>query len=238
MNEAKQRLREELRARYRQLWSEENAPPARTPFFADAAKAAENLRRLPAYRLAKVIAVTAEPALLQVRINALMDGKVLLAATPGLKQGLVRLTGQAVPMPRRHIDLQGNAMFKAGKPLPLPHSRLGQVDMLVSTALALDKNGVILHDGRGLLDVLVALFNQLKVLPQNAPVLALAHEEQMVASLPCEPWDISADVIVTPNGTMAFAAKARPLIFWEKLNPAQARLPLIKAVRATAAGCG
>lgn len=231
MTDQKTALRERLAGKYHELWpgGEVHPMPLRVPFFAGAAKAAEALRRLPAYRHARTLAITAEPVLLQARINALMDNKVLLVATPGLKQGLVRITSQNVPINRRRMDLHGHAMFKAGKPLPLFQSHLGQADMLVSTAMAIDDNGVVLGDGRGLLDVLAALLGELKVLAAKAPVIILAHSEQRVADIPREAWDLRADTLITPDETINFAPAPRPFFMPERLAPAQARLPIIKA---------
>ena len=201
----------------------------RAPLFAGAAQAAETLRRLPAYRQAQTMAITAEPVLLQVRINALMDGKILLAATPGLKDGLVRLTGRHVPMSRRHLDLRGQALFKVGKPLPLPQTRLGRVDLLVSTALAVDQKGMTLGDGRGVLDIFSALLTELQALPPAAPVIILAHEAQLLEKLPAEAWDTQANLIITPKTRMTFPSSPRPGLCPGWLAQAQRRLPLIKA---------
>ena len=238
MNEAKQSLRVQLTAKYNEMWMNGNPPPGplRAPMFAGAGKAAEMLRRLPAYRQARTLAITAEPALLQVRLNALLDGKTLLAATPGLKKGLVRLSGQQIPMNRRHLDLHGHAMFQAGKPLPLPHARLGQADMLVSTALAIDNDGYTLNDGRGILDVLLALLSELEVLAANAPLVILADAAQQVEKLPHEEWDARANVLITPEGQRRWESSPRSGLAWDKLSSGLARLPVLKAYHGRSRG--
>lgn len=201
----------------------------RTPLFPGANQAAEQLRRLPAYRQARTIAVGAEPVLLQVRINALMDGKNLLVATPGLKQGLVRLAPAMVPINRRFLDLQGSAMFKAGKPLRLPRARLGVADMLVGSGLAVSRQGVLLGDGRGIVDIFSAMLGSLGVLAASAPIVVLQHEKQIIEQIPPDEWDARADIILTPHAAIQLAKAARPPFMPEKLSPLLARLPVVKA---------
>jgi 5-formyltetrahydrofolate cyclo-ligase len=196
------------------------------------------LRRLPAYRQARNLLITADPALLQARINALLDGKNLLAATPGLKQGLVRLSPARISMKRMSRDLQGHALFDAGKPLHPGRDRIGRLDMLVSTALAADRQGRVLGDGRGLLDLLCGLLTSLK-LWEKAPLVLLLHPAQVVDNnqygWPDEPWDARVQEIITPQTIISLAdreddAGRRRAEAEEKwLTPAQRKLPLIKA---------
>ena len=228
-------LRQQLAQTYHELW-QTPLTPLRAPLFANAAKAAENLRRLPAYQMARNLAITSEPALLQARINALLDGKNLLVATPGLKQGLVRLTAQSIPIARRHIDLQAGAMFKAGKPLPLPRARLGKVDMLISTALAVDENGVCLGDGRGMLDLFCAILTQQDSLEAKAPLVLLLHEKQMLPSLPQDSWDVKAQLVLTAEAAFHYPAAPRLPLDPSLLTPVQLKLPIIKAITKTGNG--
>lgn len=226
---AKAAPRAELAQRYAALWGGA-APLDRPPDFPGAGKAAERLRRLPQYRAARVVAVMADPVLLQARINTLGDGKTLLAATPGLKQGLVRLTPQALPLPRRSIELRGHAMAQAGQVLRLPQARVGKVDMLVAPALAVGDDGLILGDGRGLLDLTWALLLRLGAIQPSTPVVVLAAEEMLLPLPPAQPWDLGADLALTPERCITFAAPIRPAGGMEGLNERLAGLPLVKAV--------
>jgi 5-formyltetrahydrofolate cyclo-ligase len=241
MNKDKASRRQELIRIYQQLWPEEQRLPVsapRPPLFPQAGQAAENLRRLPAYRQARHLLVTAEPGLLQVRINALLDGKTVLAATPGLKQGLVRLSPETITRKRLAQDMQGHALFKSGRPLRLGQDRIGKVDMLVSTALAADRQGWILGDGRGLLDLLSGLLTSLK-LWERAPLLLLLHPSQIVegeaANWPREAWDARAQLAITPQARISLGSREKAA--WPEraplqekwFTPAQRKLPLLKA---------
>lgn len=225
----KQQLRKDFLERWAGLWPE-GAAPDRPPVFAGAGKAAERLRRTPEYRRARTVAITADPVLLQARINALADHKTLLAATPGLKQGLVRITPQMAPVQMRSRLLRGGSLVSAGKPLRPPADSLGKVEMLIVPALAVDRRGLVLGDGRGLTDLLYAVLRELEVLGAATPVAVLAADEMIWESdLPQTAWDLGADLVVTPTQTLRCAPALRPLAGLDGLPPALAGLPLVKA---------
>jgi 5-formyltetrahydrofolate cyclo-ligase len=222
-----------LGGRWAELWPGSGAPD-RPPAFAGINRAAERLRRQPEYLRATLLAVMADPALLQVRINALQDGKVLLVTTPGLKQGLVRITAQDVPLPQRSRDLRGGALFKAGKPLRLPAAKLGKVGMIIGAVVAVDENGGTLGDGRGLLDLFHTLLATMGAVSARTPLAVLAAEEQVTDGLPQDPWDRGADVVLTPGRVLRPVGAAHPAPNLDNLPPALARLPVVQAAQAVA----
>jgi 5-formyltetrahydrofolate cyclo-ligase len=226
----KQQIRRQLIARYEKLWPDASLS-GRPPVFEGRGRAAERLRRQPVYRQAKVIAVMPDPVLLQVRINALGDGKTLIAATPGLKQGLVRITPDQAPPPNRGRDLAGGALFKTGRQLRFPKARMGKVDLLVGAALAVDRRGVILGDGRGLLDLtyaLLTIFGGGK--HGGAPTAVIAAAEQLVDELPADDWDLGANLCVTPDEAFRHQpAQPRPRL--ANLPPKLASLPVVRWAR-------
>ncbi len=230
----KQILRQELGARFGGLWPE-SGPADRPPLFPGLGRAAERLRRQPEYRRAGLVAVMPDPALLQVRINALQDGKTLIAATPGLKQGLVRISPQDLPLPRRSRELRGGALAKAGRILRLPGAKLGKAGLVVGAVMAVDSRGLTLGDGRGLLDLFHALLEALGAITRATPLAVLAAEEQILPELPGEPWDVGADLVLTPERVLRPSEAARPAPALDKLPPALAKLPLIKAALASLA---
>ena len=202
----------------------------RPPVFARAGRAAERLRRLAAYRRARVVLVMPDEVLLQVRINVLGDGKSLIAATPGLKQGLVRLTPGQVPVARRRRDLAGGSLFKAGTHLHFPQARLGRVDLVVGAVLAVDRQGHTLGDGRGILDLTYALLAHLGALSPHTPLAVIAAPEQLREHLPSNPWDVRAGIIVTPDQVLTPPVR-QPRSSLDRLPPRLATLPVVRAVR-------
>ncbi|MBW2039748.1 MAG: hypothetical protein JRI46_09145 [Deltaproteobacteria bacterium] len=63
------------------------APHGTIPTFPGQNKAAERLRGLEVYKRARTIMVPPDQAQLQVRVNAVLDSKRLIMATPGLRDG-------------------------------------------------------------------------------------------------------------------------------------------------------
>jgi len=224
-----QALRQKLSQRWQELWPE-SGEPGRPPLFPGAGRAAERLRRLTPYRLTRVLAVGPEPCLLQARVNALNDNKSLLAATPSLKQGLVRLTPRDMPLPTRSKALRGWSLAGSGHTLRLPNSRPGKAEMLLVAALAVDRRGRILDDGRGLIELTWALLMRLRVINSETPVVVLAAEEQIVYELPGGQAGLCADLVVTPAQTLRMAKSLRPKPTLEGLAPALASLPVVRAV--------
>lgn len=228
MSEEKDKLRQNLSSRWQQLWPQDLLL-GRAPLFEGAGQAAERLRRLKEYRLTRVLAVNPEPSLLQVRINALNDNKSLLAATPGMKQGLMRITPRDVPLPLRSRSLRGWSLAESGHPVRLPASRPGKAELVVGAALAVDRRGHILGDGRGLWDFTWALLKHLGVINDATPVAVLVHDEQIVEELPQEPWDLMADLVVTPLRVLRIPAVRRPKGSLRDLPEPLASLPVTQA---------
>ncbi|MBI4799799.1 MAG: hypothetical protein HY794_13955 [Desulfarculus sp.] len=227
---AKEQIREQLLARWQELWPQEPGPP-RPPVFAGHNRAAERLRRQGEYVKARTILVLPDPVLLQVRINALQDGKTLIAATPGLKQGLVRVNPQDVPLHLRSRMLRGGSLTQAGgQALRLPQSRLGRIDLVVAPVVAVDQEGVLLGDGRGLADLLCALLRRLGALGPSTPLAVLAAPEMVVDELPREPWDLAASLVLTPEEARRHTPHPPSLAGLSDLPPRLAGLPLVKSL--------
>ena len=225
----KQIMREKLAQRFNKLWPSDHQPgPLRAPDFPQAGKAAERLRRQAVYRAARVIAIQPDPVLLQARINALMDGKTLIAATPGLKQGMVRISPDMVPVAARSRELTGHAMIKSGRQLRFPAANLGRVDMVVSACLGFDKRGRLLGDGRGLLDLFYAILRHLGM-KEGAPLAVIADQEQQVDALPRQDWDAAADLVVLPEEALQMDLE-QPIPNLAALPQALAGLPVVRSV--------
>ena len=230
----KQSLREDILRRFQGLWPE-SLVAGGPPLFPQRGQAAERLRRLPQYRRARTIAMMPDPVLLQARINALNDGKSLIVATPGLKQGLVRITPDDVPVVRRSRDLRGGAIFQIGHPLRFPRAKVPQVDLLLAPVVAVDEKGNILGDGRGLTDLTYALLRVLGAMDQKAFLAVLAADEQLLAEVPIDPWDAPCDLLITPGRTInTKAAHGQPDL--RALPSKLAALPVVQAVKGLKAG--
>lgn len=222
-------LRRSLCEKWPELINPESGTP-RAPLFEGRNRAAERLRRRGEYRLARGVLVMADPALLQVRINLLEDLGQLVASTVGLKQGLVRLNAADLPVTRRASDLRGGAIFKAGHPLRFPDAKLGRVDLLVITGLAVDRRGVVLDDGRSLTAALWAVIGCLGAWSAKSKVAVVVDDKQVVDQVPEDGVTPGADLICTPEEVITVGNPPRPATTFDHLPEKLRSLPLIKAV--------
>jgi 5-formyltetrahydrofolate cyclo-ligase len=183
-------------------------------------RAAEQLRRWPAYRGAKFLFASPEPALLQLRINALADGKELLMPGPGLKEGFYLLKPYVIPFSdlQQAVTLKGLLQF--GKRVDRKTLGDHSIDMMLTGAVAVDNAGGRLGSGQGFFDLACAVLHELKIVAAKNLIIGVVSEAQIVADeLPREPWDIQLDWLVTPEGCREIETGQRsvPAVFWDAL---------------------
>ena len=174
-------------------------PYGRTPEFEGRNRAAERLKRWPVYREARRLMVTPDEALLQVRLNALGDRKRLITASPGLKEGFFELDAKNIKVKDRVRAAKAGGISVFGRKLSTDEADLGRIDLLVTGAVAADRNGGRLGKGKGFFDLEYAILRVLGCIDKNTLVVAVVHEEQIVESVPMEKGDVPVDRIVTPD---------------------------------------
>lgn len=187
------------------------------PPFEGAGKAAERLRFLPEYKEAKRIMVPPDQAQLQVRINALMDGKELVVATPGLREGFYLLRREGIPATEWSKAARGSNFAYYGTPLPL--DRIGKIDLMVTGAVAVGLNGGRLGKGKGYFDIEYMILREIGAVGEGTPIVAVVDELQVLQEVPMTEKDVSVDIIVTPNRVIHLErSKSRPKgILWESI---------------------
>ncbi len=168
----------------------------RIPNFAGSEKAAEQVRLLPEWRKARVVFVSPDYAQQKVRENALLDGKVLVMASPKLRHGCVVIYPDAVKGFESFSSTIRGA-FKYGKAVPV--QEMPRPDLIVEGSVAVDMQGHRLGKGGGYGDVEIST---LKAMFGNVPVVTTAHDMQVVDSVPFDRKDEKVSVIVTPTRTI------------------------------------
>jgi 5-formyltetrahydrofolate cyclo-ligase len=220
--------KQQWRQRIWQMLAEKGISPypfQRIPPFSGQNKAAERLRRLSFYKQARCIMVPPDEAQKQVRFNALMDGKRLIMATPGLHDGFYLLDPKRLPRRFWTRAIQTYGVKDFGLRLPTDKKAIGRIDLLVTGAVAVTKTGARLGKGAGFFDLEYVILRELGCIDENTPVIALVHAFQIVEDLPMDKKDVSIDYIVTPEEII----KTEPLwpkpsrIVWEELTPKQLR---------------
>jgi 5-formyltetrahydrofolate cyclo-ligase len=217
IQESKQQLREICAA---------SAPSSITSNFCG--KAAEQVRRIPGYKQVKRIFVAPDPALSQVRINCLVDGKELIMPSAALKAGFFLLTPFSIPFRDLGFAVSLKGVAKHGKRMVMT-DLLGQnIDLCIGQGFAANKQGDVLGDGMGFFDLSYGILSEWGCVGENTVTCITTGEEQVLSSsIPKAPWDVQADYIVTDNEiieTEAVGQKRSPgQIFWEFLSDKRIR---------------
>lgn len=205
-----------------------------TPDFRDSAAAIDRLVQLPCYQSASTILATPDNSLEELRYRALRDGKKVLVATYRLRRGFVLLS----PLRIRDEDmrvaswLDGMERPGVGRRVELAQLRDEgvRVDLCVLGGLAFNTRGVMLWEGQGLFEVQWALLHDMKVLGERVPVVAVAHDCQVVdeAEIGLEPIrpekkaEVQCDFVVTPERVFGVEGAVKPSsgINFETVDPA------------------
>ena len=172
----------------------------RIPNFVGSEKAADKTRSLKEWNEAKVIFVNPDYAQQKVREYALLDGKVLVMASPRLKHGYLVVDPKAVKGIENFAStIRG--VFKYGKTvsaqeIPKPY-------LIVEGSVAVDMRGYRLGKGHGYGDMEI---KTLKRMFGSVPTVTTVHDMQVVEAVPFEEKDERVSIIVTPTKVIQVSA--------------------------------
>ncbi len=195
-----------LKARIREeVWEEMRAeglspaPQGSIPTFPGQNKAAERLRRMEVYKRAKTIMVPPDQAQLQVRVNAVLDSKRLIIATPGLRDGFYLFEKGRVGMKDLVRAVRSSGVQRFGKRLATSHKEIREVDLLVTGAVAVGLQGGRIGKGSGYFDLEYMILREIGSIKDRTPIIALVDDLQVREGVPMEHKDVPVDFIVTPT---------------------------------------
>jgi 5-formyltetrahydrofolate cyclo-ligase len=201
----------------------------RIPNFVGSAEAARNLGRLPAYLAAEVIMVNPDAAQLAVREMALRDGKLLVMATPRLRQGFILINPAQIRDPGEAASIRG--AFTHGRRVD---PRDLKVDLIVEGSVAVDRRGGRVGKGGGFGDLEFAILRELGAATGETPVVTTVHPLQIVSRVPMLEHDVPVDYIITPDTIIKTTGhySKPPGIIW-KLLPADAfkQMPILAELK-------
>ena len=183
-------------------------------------KAAENLRKLQPYRDASTVFASPDASLLQTRINCLMDGKNLLMPGPSLRNGFYLLKTRTIPVPELSSAVTYKGLEKSGQLLSNDEIKKLSIDLLLTDAVAVDRQGTRLGDAKGFVDLSFGILSELGSIHPDATILAVVSEGQITnITLPREKWDVKMNGAVTPAGSVEFDInQVEGKIHWEALS--------------------
>lgn len=165
----------------------------RVPNFEDSEKAAQNARLLPEWKKAETVFVNPDFAQQKVRENALLDGKLLVMASPKLKHGFIMINPIKVKGSESLASTIRGAL-SLGKSVSL--QEMPRPDLIVEGSVAVSPQGNRLGKGGGYGDL------EIKALKERfGPLLVVTtvHDMQVVKNVPSEEKDEKISIVVTPT---------------------------------------
>jgi 5-formyltetrahydrofolate cyclo-ligase len=149
--------------------------------------------------------------------------------TPRLRQGFILLDPGRIPPNRWFAASSISGAAQLGMPAGLDN--LPKIDLLVFGSVAVTEEGDRVGKGEGYAELEFAVLRTLGRVPDDVPIATTVHDEQLVASIPREPFDVSLDLVCTPTRTIRIAQHApRPAgVLWDSL-PADRRteMPILE----------
>lgn len=173
----------------------------RIPNFVGAAQAAERLRQLPEWQVAKAIKVNPDAPQHPVRHRAILDGKTLYMPTPRMRAGFLCLRPEWVPpgKERSATSIKGLAIY--GREVAL--DQVEPLGLVVAGSVAVDATGGRAGKGEGYSDREYAILREMG--HPDMVIVTTVHEIQVVDHVPMDPYDIPLDIICTPSRTIRTA---------------------------------
>ncbi len=189
------------------------------PTFPGQNKAAERLRGLAMYQRARTIMVPPDQAQLQVRVNAIMDGKRLIMATPGLRDGFYLLHKGEIKARDWQQAARSSGVRRFGTRLDTTGKEIGTIDLLATGAVAVDLQGGRIGKGSGYFDLEYMILREIGSVNEQTSVVALVDDLQVREQVPMEEKDVAVDFICTPTRVITIERRlARPWqIPWDLL---------------------
>jgi len=191
----------------------------RIPNFVGAEEAAARLAQLDVWRKARVVKVNPDSPQKPVRLLALKQGKVLVFATPRMREGFLVIDPRKVPPHSYEHAATIRGAFRWGRRLHLDELRDLGIDLMVTGSVAVDLRGSRLGKGEGYAELEYAILRTVGALSEDTPVATTVHDLQVVREIPREPHDLTMDIIATPTRVIVVSPRPPkpPGVLWDRL---------------------
>jgi 5-formyltetrahydrofolate cyclo-ligase len=210
----------------------------RIPNFTGAEAAAERLRGLPVWEVARTLKANPDSAQLPVRQRALEDGKTVYMAVPRLAapEPFFALDPDHLAEPPRKAASISGASRSARR---VSLAELSPVGLVVMGSVAVTEDGARLGKGGGFADLEFALATAAGLIGPDTVSVTTVHELQVrpAGTIPLTSHDVLADFVVTPERVIdcrpRHGPRPVPAIQWDDLTEEKiAAIPLLSAQRA------
>lgn len=204
-----------------------------TPDFRRSEDACARVVQLQCYKDASTILVTSDNSLEGLRYRALRDGKRLIVGTYRLRRGFVLLDPKSIRESQLELAACLDAMERPGIGRRVDLAQLKddgyKIDMCALGGLVFNQQGVVVWEGSALFEVQWALLQDLKVLSVAAPVVAIAHDCQVVDETQHgleliraeKNGEVQCDFVVTTERTLEIDHATKPTggVDFAKVDP-------------------
>ncbi len=192
------------------------------PDFKDSINAHNEIIKSKEYKESKLIFITPDNCLTTVREQAIKDGKEVLVSTYGIYRGFILIKNNMVSKGNEVFASTLDGLEYFGKNVSLNEIKnLGKIDLMLTGASAVSKNGVRFGKGHGFFDLEWGMFADIKIVSEKTPIIAVVHDLQVV-NFNLEPsnTDIIVDWIITNKQKLSTNRnKSRPSgIYWDLLE--------------------
>ncbi|KAH4005714.1 hypothetical protein HBI56_001250 [Parastagonospora nodorum] len=189
--------------------------------FRGSAAAVDRVREQNCYKDARTVLITCDNSLEGLRHQALQDGKKVLVGTYRLRRGFVLLDPSRIDGADLRLAACLDGMEKPGLGRAVSLMQLRDeglhIDICVMGGLVFNQDGVVLHEGQALFEVQWALLQDIKILANTTPVIAVVHACQVVDEVsmgmektsPNKPGEVQCDLIITPDRTFEIEAAVK-----------------------------
>jgi 5-formyltetrahydrofolate cyclo-ligase len=201
-------------------------------------KVTERLTQLPAYINSKVLFITPDNCLEDLRLRGLKDGKTLLITTYAIRRGFWLLDPQRIAPADYRYAAMLDGMERLGQPLSLADimSKGWRIPFMVTGTGAINSRGVRFGKGHGFFDLEWAILYTLGVVDQDTIATAVVHDCQVLEEeLYPEEFDTVCDIVVTPTMVVKVEGATKPTcgILWPLLQPGMLdRIPPLQELKA------
>ena len=192
------------------------------PDFKDSINAHNEIIKSKEYKNSKLLFITPDNCLTTLRETAIRDGKDIIVSTYGIYRGFILISNKNVSKENEIFASTLDGLEYFGKNISLMEIKdLGKIDLMITGASAVSKNGVRFGKGHGFFDLEWGMFADVKVVNEKTPIIAVVHDVQIV-NFDLEPsdTDIIVDWIVTNKQKLSTnRKKKRPAgIYWDLLE--------------------
>lgn len=174
------------------------------------------------YQNSKYIFITPDNCLDRLRLQALIDGKLVLMTTYSIKRGFWLLDPRLIAPELYLYASTLDGMERVGRPLSLKEiADLPMIDYMVTGTGAINMEGVRFGKGHGFFDAEWGMLYRLGRISAATPAAAVVHDCQVLdEKLTPDVYDTVADVIFTPTRTIEVDNPHKPDcgIIWDRLD--------------------